>query len=246
MRNLPRAPFVVALLVLACTPAAAGQEPGPEPRLAEGYWTRGLAAGWGHAWKHGVPGYGKTESDVRFAAFHPQLGRFVTDHLELYGEGTLLVYAPPAPAVSAGLAAVGGRYHVWSDRSWTPYAVGIAGLLWTRLAALLLKLPGLGRSPIRPRLSPEYHGRVGPAAANVDTRYRDNGEGILGTVGNVYQDTQTALAAFAASISPALIPSTDPRISSVCSPSSGDRTTSAGESDSLMGLPTVRYFPRVG
>ena len=133
MRNLLRAPFVVALLVLASTPAVAGQEPGQQPRLAEGYWTRGLAGGWGHAWKHGVPGYGKTESDVRFAAFHPQLGRFVTDHLELYGEGTLLVYARPAPAVSGGLAGLGGRYHVWRDRSWTPYAVGIAGLLWTSL-----------------------------------------------------------------------------------------------------------------
>ena len=109
--------------------AAAAQE----PRLAEGYWTRGLAGGWGHAWKHGVPGYGKTESDVRFAAIHPQLGRFVTDHLELYGEGTLLLYARPSPAVSAGLAGLGGRFHVWRDRSWTPYAVGIAGLLWTSL-----------------------------------------------------------------------------------------------------------------
>lgn len=136
MRNPLRAPFVVALFALACTPAvAAAQDPGQEPRLAEGYWTRGLAGGWGHSWKHGVPGYGKTESDVRFAAFHLQLGRFVTDHLELYGEGTLLVYAEPAPAVSAGLAGIGGRYHVWSDRSWTPYAVGIAGLLWTSLDA---------------------------------------------------------------------------------------------------------------
>ena len=109
--------------------AAAAQQSG----LAAGYWTRGLAGGWGQAWKQGVPGYGKTESDVRFAAFHPQLGRFVTDHLELYGEGTLLFYAPPAAAVSGGLAGLGGRYHVWRDRPWTPYVVGIAGLLWTSL-----------------------------------------------------------------------------------------------------------------
>ena len=131
MRSRLHAPFVVSLLLLACgmQGAAAAQE----PRLAEGYWTRGLVGGWGQAWKHGVPGYGKTESDVRFAAFHPQLGRFVTDHLELYGEGTLLVYARPSPAVSAGVAGLGGRYHLWHDRSWTPYAVGIAGLLWTSL-----------------------------------------------------------------------------------------------------------------
>ena len=115
MRSRLQTPFVVAFLLLACMQAAPAAQ---EPRLAEGYWTRGLAGGWGHAWKHGVPGYGKTESDVRFAAFHPQLGRFVTDHLELYGEGTLLVYARPARTVSAGLAGLGGRYHVWHNRSY--------------------------------------------------------------------------------------------------------------------------------
>ena len=39
---------------------------------------------------------------------------------------------------------------------------------------------------------------------------------------------------------------TSRRISSVCSPSKGERTTLDGESDSLTGLPTDRYFPRVG
>ena len=118
------------VLLLSLTPVVIAAQ---QPRLAAGYWTRGLVAGWGHAWKHGLPGYGKTESDVRFAAFHPQLGRFVTDHLELYGEGTLLLYGKPAAAVSGGLAGVGGRYHVRPDRGWTPYVVGIAGLLWTSL-----------------------------------------------------------------------------------------------------------------
>lgn len=117
-------------MLLVLTPVAAA---GQEPRLATGYWTRGVVAGWGHAWKHGLPGWGKTESDVRFAAIHPQLGRFVTDHLEIYGESTLLLYPQPAPAVSAGLAGLGGRYHFRSDRPWTPYVVGIAGLLWTSL-----------------------------------------------------------------------------------------------------------------
>ena len=106
---------------------------GQQLPLAAGYWTRGLSGGWGHAWRHGVPGYGKTESDVRFVAFHPQLGRFVTDHLELHGEGTLLLYDRPARAVSGGLAGLGGRYHVWRDRPWTPYVAGGAGLLWTSL-----------------------------------------------------------------------------------------------------------------
>ncbi len=101
--------------------------------LAAGYWTRGLLGGWGNAWKHGVPGYGETESDIRFGVFHPQLGRFVTDRLELFGEGTLFVYERPAPALSAGVAGLGGRWHLRPDRRWTPYVLGIAGLLWTSL-----------------------------------------------------------------------------------------------------------------
>ena len=118
------------VLLVALAPALVVAE---EPRLAAGYWTRGLAGGWGHAWRHGLPGYGKTESDIRFGAFHPQLGRFVTDRLELFGEGTLFVYERPTAAVAAGIAGLGGRYHLWPDRGWTPYAVGIAGLLWTSL-----------------------------------------------------------------------------------------------------------------
>jgi len=101
-----------------------------EDRLASGNWTRGVAGGWGHSW---TPGYGKTKSDVVFSAFHPQLGRFVTDHLELYGEGTLFLYSQPSAAISGGVAGLGGRYHLWNDRAWTPYVVGIAGLLWTNL-----------------------------------------------------------------------------------------------------------------
>jgi hypothetical protein len=120
------------ILLLALTPAGAAAQ---QSRLASGNWTRGLMGGWGHSW---TPGYGKTESDVQFVAFQPQLGRFVTDHLELYGEGTLLVYYQPSVAVGAGLAGIGGRYHVWHDRGWTPYVVGIAGLMWTNLDILEL------------------------------------------------------------------------------------------------------------
>ena len=118
------------LVVLATMPVAVAAQ---EQRLATGYWTRGLAAGWGNAWKHGLPGYGKTDTDIEFAAFHPQLGRFITDHLEFYGEGTLLLYHKPAFAVGGGAAGLGGRYHLWKDRGWTPYFVGGAGLLWTSL-----------------------------------------------------------------------------------------------------------------
>ena len=101
-----------------------------EPRLAAGNWTRGLVGGWGHSW---TPVFGKTKSDIRFVAFHPQLGRFVTDHLELDGEGTVFMYYQPSFAVGGGLAAIGGRYHFWNDRGWTPYLLGITGLIWTDL-----------------------------------------------------------------------------------------------------------------
>ena len=130
LRHHCRGCTLAAALLLTLIPVSTA---GQQPRLAAGYWTRGLSGGWGHAWKHGVPGYGKTETDVRFVAFHPQLGRFVTDHLEVHGEGTLLLYDRPALAVSGGLAGLGGRYHVWRDRRWTPYLAGGAGLLWTSL-----------------------------------------------------------------------------------------------------------------
>ena len=130
-RHRLRSTGVAALVLLtALAPEAASAQ---TPRLAAGNWTRSLAAGWGHGWKYAVPGYGKTESPIRLVAVHPQLGRFVTNHLEIYGEGTLLLYDRPATAVGAGLAGLGGRYHVWRDRAWTPYFVGIAGLLWTSL-----------------------------------------------------------------------------------------------------------------
>ena len=105
---------------------------GQQPRLAAGYWTRGLSGGWGHAWQYGVPGWGKTESDVRFAAFHPQLGRFVTDHLEIHGEATLLAYGRPARALSGGSvwAAVITPGGTGDGR---PTSRGGAGLLWTSL-----------------------------------------------------------------------------------------------------------------
>ena len=129
LRDRVRGCALAGILLMTLLPLSAA---GQQPRLAAGYWTRGLSGGWGDAWRYGVPGYGKTESDVRFVAFHPQLGRFVTDHLELHGEGTLLLYDRPVTAVSGGLA-LGGRYHVWRDRRWTPYLASGAGLLWTSL-----------------------------------------------------------------------------------------------------------------
>lgn len=109
-------------------------------RFAAGNRTRGLAGGWGHSWRHGIPGYGKTKSDVQLVTFHPQMGWLVTDHLELYGEGTLLIYFRPTRDVSGGLAGIGGRYHLRNEGPWTPYFTAAAGLLWTSLT-----LPELDR-----------------------------------------------------------------------------------------------------
>ncbi len=98
--NACRQAAALSLLIVLAPGAVAAQE----TRLASGNWTRGLAGGWGHSWTAGVIGDGTTNSGVQFVAFHPQLGRFVTDHLEFYGEGTLLVYHRPSLAVAGGLA----------------------------------------------------------------------------------------------------------------------------------------------
>ena len=92
--------------------------------------TRGLAWGWGHSWS---PFFGKTRSDIAFVAFHPQMGWFLTDNVELYGEGTLFVYHQPAGEVTAGLGGFAGRAYFWNDRALCPYIVAGVGLLWTSL-----------------------------------------------------------------------------------------------------------------
>jgi hypothetical protein len=102
-------------------------------RFAAGNRTRGLVGGWGHSWRFGVPGYGKTKSDVEVVAFHPQMGWFLTDRLELYGEATAFFYYRPTHDVTLGLTGLAGRYHFRNDRAWTPYVAAGAGLLWTSL-----------------------------------------------------------------------------------------------------------------
>ena len=120
---------LLPLVLLVAAPAYAQQE----TLLARGNWTRALAGGWGHAWKYGVPGYGKTTSDVELVAFQPQLGRFLTSRLEMFGEGTLHLYYRPTLDVSAGAAGLGGRYHFSNNQAWTPYVTMAAGLIWTSL-----------------------------------------------------------------------------------------------------------------
>lgn len=121
------AAFVALVITAANVPLAADD---PTDR---GVRARSLAGGWGTAWKYGVPGYGKTTSDVEFVAFHPALGWFVLDRLELFGEATLLVYYEPAADITAGFASIGGRYHFRSAGRVLPYFSGGAGLVWTTL-----------------------------------------------------------------------------------------------------------------
>ena len=98
--------------------------------LSEGNRTRGLVGGWGHSWR---PIFGQTHSEITFVAFSPRMGWFVTDRLELYGEGTLLVYDRPHAAVAAGLGGFAGRYYLKTSGGWIPYVHAGAGLLWTSL-----------------------------------------------------------------------------------------------------------------
>ena len=140
--GLARRGALIALLATTLLPAAAGaqtQTPEPPasepaPLLARGYRTRALAGSAGHMWRAGWNDATLATTDALFVGFHPQLGWFQTSHLELFGEGTLHVYARPRAAIFAGLMGIGARWHVFDDRAWTPYATVAAGFGWTNLA----------------------------------------------------------------------------------------------------------------
>src|SRR5579875_421772 len=65
-------------------------------------------------------------------------------------------------------------------------------------------------------------------------------------IGQVAAGVQIAPCARASAILLSSNPTTSLRISSVCSPSSGEDFTSTCEPDSLIGQPTVRNLPRFG
>ncbi len=106
-------------------PASAQTDERPVGRT---FRTRGLTGGWGHSWR---PLFGKTRSDISFVAFAPRMGWFVTERLELYGEGTLFAYVEPEPAVAVGLGGFAGRYYLKTSGRWIPYVHAGMGLLWT-------------------------------------------------------------------------------------------------------------------
>ncbi len=101
------AEWLLLAIAMACPAVAFAQDRG----VTRGVHVRSLAAGWGTAWEFGVPGYGKTTSDVRFVAFHPGLGWFVANRSELFGEAALFWYSRPQSALAVGPLAIGARHH---------------------------------------------------------------------------------------------------------------------------------------
>jgi lipid A 3-O-deacylase len=118
------------VLVAATSLSLCASARADDPAFSEGTRTRGLVGGAGHSWR---PIFGKTRSDITFVAFNPRMGWFVTDRLELYGEGTLFLYTEPEAAVAAGLGGLSGRYYLRTSGAWIPYVHAGAGLLWTSL-----------------------------------------------------------------------------------------------------------------
>ena len=123
------------LLLPAAVRAQQADAPAEPAPLARGYGTRALAGGWGHSWLHGWPGHGKAISDIQYVGFYPQMGWFVTNWLELYGEGTAHVYFRPHTAVLGGVVGIGGRHYFLRDRHWVPYYFLSSGMVWTSLDA---------------------------------------------------------------------------------------------------------------
>ncbi len=129
----PALTLSLALLLaqeIAAQPVGPHSEPAP---LARGYRTRALAGGWGHSWLHGWPGHGKAISDIEYVGFYPQMGWFVSNWLELYGEADVHLYYRPHTAVLGGVVGIGGRHYFLRDRRWTPYYTLGGGMAWTSL-----------------------------------------------------------------------------------------------------------------
>ena len=120
----------ILALATAIVLTAPGNADAQERPFSKGSRTRGLIGGWGHSWR---PIFGQTYSDIEFAAFHPRMGWFLMDRLEMYGEATLFLYHNPEAAVAAGLGGLSGRYYLKDSGRWIPYVHGGSGLLWTSL-----------------------------------------------------------------------------------------------------------------
>ena len=124
-----RATSVVTCCLLALSAPVLGQD----ARVERGARVRAVAVGGGTAWKYGIPGWGKTTSDVRFVAFHAALGWFVVDRLEVFGESALFASSRPERTLAVGPVAIGGRYHLRGRGRAVPFVTGGAGLMFTTL-----------------------------------------------------------------------------------------------------------------
>jgi lipid A 3-O-deacylase len=131
MRNRALSFPIVSVVLLASLTAVRAADEDEDRRIR----SRGLLWGWGHSWTPGWPGWRKTETDIAFVAFHPQMGWFVTDRLELYGEGSILLYHLPTFEVSAGILGLAGRHHFRKRGRFLPYVTLGGGLIWTSLEA---------------------------------------------------------------------------------------------------------------
>jgi lipid A 3-O-deacylase len=123
--------LIATLVVIACLPAVVLRA--QDRSFEKGDRTQGLIGGIGSGYRQP---WAHTESDVAFGAFHPRLGWFVHDRIELYGEATLFVYYQPALDVSAGAGLLAGRFYLRTSGRWIPYVAGGGGVLWTSLDVL--------------------------------------------------------------------------------------------------------------
>jgi lipid A 3-O-deacylase len=122
--------LVATVFAMLALPTTATAQPAETHR---GVRVRAMAAGWGTAWRYGIPGYGKTTTDVRFIAWQPALGWFVTRRAEIFGEAALFIYSRPNATYAVGPMAIGARHHFRDRVRLLPFVSGGAGLVFTAL-----------------------------------------------------------------------------------------------------------------
>lgn len=158
LRRRSRSLSTALLAALAIFAGLRGRAEAQYADTGRGVRVRALAAGWGTAWRFGIPGYGKTTTDVRFVTFHPGLGWFVTRRAEIFGEAAVFIYSRPRGTFAVGPIAIGVR-HQFRDRGrHRPFVSGGAGLIVTPLDVVELDrrvngqlFYGVGMRWLRPR-----------------------------------------------------------------------------------------------
>jgi hypothetical protein len=121
--------LLALVLPLVAAASAAAEEKRP---FDEHSRTRGLSAGWAHSWRP-LTIIGETDSDIGLVVIQPRMGWFVSDRLEIFGEGTFFLYHEPDVAVTVGLAPLAGRYHLRTSGRVIPFLSLGFGFVWTSL-----------------------------------------------------------------------------------------------------------------